>query len=144
MRDTGRRVSEKVREGGRGLAETADDAMAQARDYGAAASERASEVYHRSGDAVRSAGWRARDAAGSAGDFAREHPLAVGLVVAAAGAVIAGLTPRSRREDELHGRAQRRVEGSPRATPLTPKLIVFATPRLQRCVPAARKPAAPG
>ncbi|MBL8658173.1 MAG: DUF3618 domain-containing protein [Rhodospirillales bacterium] len=114
MRHTGRRVKERMRDGRRGLAESADDAMAHTRAYGEAVSERASAMYRRSGYAVRSAGERAVDAAGSAGAFAREHPLAVGLVVAAAGAIIAGLAPRSRREDELMGETSDELKSAAR------------------------------
>lgn len=101
--DSGRRTSERVRETAHGLSDRASEAAARARLYGSSVADRAADAYQRGGYAARRASWRAREAAGSAGSFAREHPIAVGLGIAAVGAVIAAFLPRTRREDELLG-----------------------------------------
>ncbi|MGZ8995161.1 MAG: DUF3618 domain-containing protein [Rhodospirillales bacterium] len=100
---TGRKTSERAREMAHGLSDRASATAARAKLYGSSVADRATDAYRRGGDAAREASWRAKQAAGSAGSFAREHPIAVGLGIAAIGAAIAAFLPRTRREDELMG-----------------------------------------
>jgi hypothetical protein len=113
-RDAGRRASERMHEARHRLSARASGAAAQARMYGSSAADRASSAYRQAGYAVRSAGGRAREATDAGLGFAREHPIAVGLALAAVGAAIAGLTPRTRREDELMGAASDDVKDAAR------------------------------
>jgi hypothetical protein len=103
MGEGGRRTSERAKEMAHGLSDRASATAAQARLYGSSMADRAADAYRRGGSAARDASWRAREAAGSAGSFAREHPLAVGIGIAALGAAVAAFLPRTRREDELMG-----------------------------------------
>jgi hypothetical protein len=99
----GRKTTERAREMAHGLSDRASATAARAKLYGSSVADRASEAYRRGEYVARDASGRALEAAGSAGSFAREHPIAIGLGIAALGAAIAALLPRTRREDELMG-----------------------------------------
>ena len=114
MGESGRRTSERAREMAYGLSDRASATAARAKLYGSSVADRAADAYRRSGYAAREASWRARDAAGSAGSFAREHPIAVGLGIAALGAAIAAFLPRTRREDEIMGEQADQVKAAAR------------------------------
>lgn len=112
--ESGRRTSERAREMAYGLSDRASATAARAKLYGSSVTDRASDAYRRGGDAAREASYRAREAAGSAGSFAREHPIAVGLGIAALGAAIAAFLPRTRREDEIMGEKAEQVKAAAR------------------------------
>jgi ElaB/YqjD/DUF883 family membrane-anchored ribosome-binding protein len=96
-------------------------------DYGPSLGERAGELGHKiSGtthavedrmrqarDTLSSAGRTARERMNSARDsmdyMMREHPLALGAIGVAIGAVVAAMAPRTRKEDELMGDTRDRL-----------------------------------
>lgn len=114
MSGTGQRASERAKEMAYGLSDRASATASRAKLYGSSVADRASDAYRRSGYAAREASWRAREAAGSAGSFAREHPIAVGLGIAALGAAIAAFLPRTRREDEIMGEKAEQLKATAR------------------------------
>ena len=95
----------------------AGEKMAQARDTignkVGQASERLGEMKNRVGERMSDLSATARQQAGrmkSGWDLMlREHPLAIGAIGLAAGAVAAALAPRTRKEDELMGGARDRL-----------------------------------
>jgi hypothetical protein len=110
----GRKTTERAKEMAYGLSDRASATAARAKLYGSSVADRASEAYRRSGYVARDASGRALEAAGSAGSFAREHPIAIGLGIAALGAAIAAFLPRTRREDELMGETAEEVRAAAR------------------------------
>lgn len=110
----GRKTTERAKEMAYGLSDRASATAARAKLYGSSVADRASDAYRRSGYVARDASGRALEAAGSAGWFAREHPIAIGLGIAALGAAIAAFLPRTRREDELMGETAEEVKAAAR------------------------------
>lgn len=80
-----RRARDSMRRAGRSVSDTTASAVAKGRRYRA------------------QAGYRAAQARDGAVDLFHEHPLVVGALGIAAGALIAAAIPPSRREDELMG-----------------------------------------
>ena len=111
---TGRKTSERAREMASGLSDRASATAARAKLYGSSVADRASEAYRRGEYVARDASGRAREVAGSAGSFAREHPIAIGFGIAALGAAIAAFLPRTQREDELMGETADEVKAAAR------------------------------
>lgn len=101
--DTADRAAAAVEEGRYRASEALRGAGDASRRASSAVRDSASSAYRRGGSLARSASDQAREVAGSAGTMAREHPIAVGFALAAAGAILASMAPRTRREDELLG-----------------------------------------
>jgi hypothetical protein len=109
----------------RGAADGVRDTMASMRDSAARASHRLSDASHRIGQTAHAARERASQMSASARLQAErmrdgyhrvvnEHPLALGAIGLAVGAVLAATARRTLREDRLMGEASHRVKESAR------------------------------
>ncbi len=112
--DTAERASAAYREGRHRASEAVHGASDAGRRASGAVRESAYSAYRQGEHLARSAGGQARDIAGSAGTMAKEHPIAAGLALAAVGAILASMAPRTRREDEWLGEKSDQVKDAVR------------------------------
>lgn len=100
-------ASDEARERLHGARNAAGARMGAARERAGAAysgaSERAGEMYDRAGDSLR-----------TAGGYARDNPLMLGMAAAAIGVVAAAMMPRTRTEEEYYEPMRERVRDQAR------------------------------
>lgn len=98
---------------GRSMKEKASDTVSnlkeQAGDLADQAGHLAGQAQHQAASLGRQVRYRARRAENDLEDFLYENPLAAGAVAIGVGALIGGLLPSTRREDELMGDARDEV-----------------------------------
>lgn len=100
----GRAAGERVHEARERLSEAAGTAQERAARVGAGAREGFDTARERGASYFRRAGQRGARATSAAGHFLTDHPLVLGTLGLALGAVIAACLPSTRREGELLGK----------------------------------------
>lgn len=112
-RDAAHRAQDRMHDAADSVRGTAHDAADNVRDSAHRAREAASRSMHRAGMKARELGTRTRYGARRAGYQARDtfmdHPLVLGAVGVAIGALLGAVIPETDREDELMGEASERV-----------------------------------